>query len=76
MTLGMVKPPVEPWCVAVAPVSREVLGPDAGEPCSSRSQAFSGCKKPRWESTVLSSQQLQSAASFRRDWESNAAQSQ
>ncbi|KAI9520140.1 hypothetical protein NQZ68_020034 [Dissostichus eleginoides] len=39
-------------------------------------QAFSGCKKPRWESTVLSSQQLQSAASFRRDWESNAAQSQ
>ncbi|KAI4810894.1 hypothetical protein KUCAC02_013821 [Chaenocephalus aceratus] len=38
--------------------------------------AFGGCKKPRWESTVLSSQQLQSAASFRRDWESNAAQSQ
>ncbi|KAJ4922390.1 hypothetical protein JOQ06_014227, partial [Pogonophryne albipinna] len=38
MTLGMVKPPVEPWCVAVAPVSREVQGPDAGEACSSRSQ--------------------------------------
>ncbi|KAI9515440.1 hypothetical protein NQZ68_026174 [Dissostichus eleginoides] len=32
MTLGMVKPPVEPWCVAVAPVSREVLGPDADKP--------------------------------------------
>lgn len=37
-------------------------------------QAFSGFMKQRWESAVmLSSQQLQSAASFRRDWESNAA---
>lgn len=41
MTLGMAKPPVEPWCVAVAPVSREVQGPDAGEACSSRSQVTS-----------------------------------
>lgn len=37
-------------------------------------QAFGGFMKPRWESAaMLSSRQLQSAASFRRDWESNAA---
>lgn len=36
--------------------------------------AFSGFLKPWWESAVvLSSRQLQSAAPFRRDWESNAA---